>query len=437
MMSIHEAIFSTLRQPLLGILYLLLTLQMALLFGSYRAGRSRLFRYGCLLHLLISFLVLWFPFIDIDLNYYYTHKPIPLPEARSSFTLLPVWTMFLYEAVSALILLWAFWNMHCWRKEHPTSQSIKETMDLLPAGIAFGKKDGTVVLSNLAMNRISRAVSGKSLSDLNAFQKALKEAEKDRAGQIALEDGSGIWQISSETSVVDDQSYTEMIATDITEQALIAEELEEKNRKLRDIRMRLDIYNRQAARIIIAQELLTARMAVHNEVGNVLLESRRYLKNPASFDEEKLLQALKNTNTYLLREYEQDNTERDCLSDAVEMAEAIGVDILIQGTVPVNDPYRSILASAIGECASNTVKHADGDRLSVKISTEEDEVIYILKSNGENPKEAIHESGGLMSLRCLVENEGGSMNTEISPEFTLTIHLPVSLVKDVQLKIRQ
>ena len=433
-MTIHEAIFSTVRQPLLGILYMLITLQMTMLFGSFRTGRSRLFRVGCLMHLLVSFLLLWFPFMDIDSNKYYTHAPIPLPEARSPFTSLPVWTMFLYEAVSALILLWAFRDMYCWQKEHPTSQSIKETMDLLPAGIAFGKGDGTVVLSNLAMNRISRAVSGKSLSDLNAFQKAVKDAEKDRAGQIALEDGSSIWQISSETSVVDDQSYTEMIATDITEQALIAEELEEKNRKLRDIRMRLDIYNRQAARIIIAQELLTARMAVHNEVGNVLLESRRYLKNPASFDEEKLLQALKNTNTYLLREYEQDNTERDCLSDAVEMAEAIGVDMLIQGTVPANDPYRSILASAIGECASNTVKHADGDRLSVKISTEYDEVIYILKSNGENPKEAIHESGGLMSLRCLVENEGGSMNTEISPEFTLTIHLPVSLVKDVQLK---
>ena len=35
----------------------------------------------------------------------------------------------------------------------------------------------------------------------------------------------------------------------------LAKELKEKNRKLRDIHLRLEIYNRQADRIVIAQEL--------------------------------------------------------------------------------------------------------------------------------------------------------------------------------------
>ena len=425
-MTIHEAIFSTVRQPLLGILYLLLTLQMALLIAAFRAKRSLRFRLVCLLHTLISSVCLWFPFMDIDSNPFRTDVLTALPLARSAFTALPVWTLFLYEAVTVILLAAAYRNMRRWRQGHLTSYSIKETMDLLPAGIAFGKADGTVVLSNLAMNRLSQAVAEKSLTDLNAFREAIEtpaEGEEKAESQITLPDGSGVWQISSSPLQVDGEPCIQLTAADITEQAAILQELEDKNRTLRDIRMRLDIYNKQAERIIIAQELLTARMAVHSEVGNVLLESRHYLADPQSFDEDKLLRALKNTNTYLLREYERDDTARDPLTDAVEMAEAIGVDILISGPVPAEDPYRSILAAAIGECASNAVKHANGDRLSVTIRNQDAQFIFILESNGEPPQEAIRETGGLLSLRTLVENHDGMMETTVSPGFTLTIRL--------------
>ena len=383
-MTIHEAIFSTVRQPLLGVLYLLLTMQMALLFAAFRDGRSFRFRFACLLHLLLSFLFLWFPFMDIDSNIFRTDAPIPLPAARSAFTALPVWTLFLYEALTALILLAVLRNVFRWRKDHPTSYSIKETMDLLPAGIAFARPEGTVVFSNLAANAISRALTGRAMTDLLTFEKAAGTET-----QVELPDGSAVWQLKRSELDADGTPYIQLTATDITEQAGITRELEEKNRKLRDIHLRLDIYNKQADRIIIAQELLTARMAVHNELGNILLESRHYLTNPSSFDEKKLLQALKNTNTYLLREYEEDDTERDPLTDAVEMAEAIGVDVLISGQAPANDPYRSVLAAAINESASNAVKHANGDRLFATIRNSDTEITYILESNGVQPREAI------------------------------------------------
>ena len=422
-MTIHEAIFSTIRQPLLGLLYLLLTAQMALLFAAFRDGRSFRFRFACLLHVLLSFLCLWFPFMDIDSNVFRTDAPIPLPAARSAFTALPVWTLFLYEALTALILLAVLRNVLRWRKVHPTSRSIKETMDLLPAGIAFARPDGTVVFSNLAANALSRALTGKALIDLSAFRNAAGVTPT----QLPLPDGSAVWQLSDNPLDVDGSPYIQLTATDITEQAAIMKDLAEKNKKLRDIHLRLDIYNRQADRIIIAQELLTARMAVHNEVGNVLLESRHYLTNPSSFDEKKLLQALKNTNAYLLRDYEEDDTARDPLTDAVEMAEAIGIDVLISGQAPAKEPYRSVLAAAINECASNAVKHANGDRLFATIRNFDLEVTYTLETNGASPREAIRESGGLLSLRTLAEKYGGAMETAVSPGFTLTIRLPQGL----------
>ncbi|MGX8704336.1 MAG: hypothetical protein ACSW8H_07800, partial [bacterium] len=288
-----------------------------------------------------------------------------------------------------------------------------------------GTGEATETAFSVRQGKAKSATMEGNASPVSAFSVRQGEASTcpHSLTQVALPDGSGIWQVAAENLDVEGEPFVEIVATDITEQAAFARELEEKNERLRDMHRRLDLYNRQADRIIIAQELLTARMAVHNEVGNVLLESRHYLKEPASFDEEKLLQALKNTNTYLLREYEEDDTVRDALADALEMAEAIGVDVDITGVIPEGDPARKILAAAIGECASNTVKHAGGDRLRVEIYNDGG-FVYILSSNGKQPEGEIRETGGLLSLRLLVENEGGAMQETILPEFTLRIFLP-------------
>ena len=421
-MTIHEALFSPIRLPLLGVLYLLLTVQMALLFSAFRDGRTPRFRYTCLLHALLSFVCIWLPFMDIDSNHFRTDAPIQLPAARSAFTALPVWTLFMYEMLTALIVLAAFRNMLRWQKQHPTFDSIKETMDLLPVGIAFARPEGTVVFSNLAANTLCRALTGKVMTDLSTFREGI--GAREPAAQFLLPDGSAVWQIVSEPLEVESETFIGMTATDITEQAAITKELEEKNKKLRDIHLRLDIYNKQADRIIIAQELLTARMTVHNELGSVLLESRHYLNEPVDIDEVILLQALKNTNAYLLREYEEDDTARDALTDALETAEAIGVEVKVAGILPEAEPQRGILAAAIIECATNTVKHANGDALSVGIRHTGERLLYTFQNNGLLPKNEISESGGLLSLRSLVEKAGGTMRIDRTPQMELTITLP-------------
>ena len=423
-MTIHEALFSPARELLMPAVLLLLCLQMILIFASVRDGRSRALRGLYFLHFLVSFLFLYFPLFDLS-----RERTIlatgsgTLPAPLAVFRGWPVTVMILYGILTAGILAAAFGDLFRYRRNHPTFDSIKETMDLLPAGIAFGKPDGTVVFSNLAMNRLFRGLTGKRLTDLNAFRDP-GGAAPESVRQVTLPDGSAVWQVAAEPLDVDGEKYLQLTATDITAQAAVTAELQEKNKTLRDIHMRLDLYNKQADRIVIAQELLTARMAVHNEVGNVLLESRHYLKDPSSFDEGTLLQALKNTNTYLLREYEADDSAGDPLAEALETAEAIGVDVSITGVIPPEGPARTVLAAAVGECATNTVKHADGDRLSVEIRKTGTETVFTLRNNGEQPGKAVRESGGLLSLRSLAEKEGGTMRISASPDFELTIRLP-------------
>ena len=422
-MTIHEALFSSAGEPLMTILLLILTGQLILIFASFRDGRSSRVKLLKLLQFALGFAVFYLPMLDICWVHDHTNESRARPAILAAFGSLPIIVMILVEILFSVILLVSFRDLIRYRNHHPTAKSVKETMDLLPAGIAFARPDGTVVFSNLAVSRLSRALTGKAFTDLEAFRTG---TAAESGAQITLPDASAVWQLARETLDVDGEAYVQLTATDITEQAAFTRQLEEKNAKLRDIHMRLNLYNRQADRIIIAQELLTARMAVHNEVGNVLLESRHYLTDPAAFDEEKLLQALKNTNTYLLREVEEDDTARDALAEALETAEAIGVDVAISGMIPAKDPFRGILAAAVSECASNAVKHANGDALSVTIQSTDTEISCVLRSNGGAPELPIRKTGGLKSLRTLVEKEKGTMETAVSPAVTVTIRLPVS-----------
>ena len=428
-MTFHEVFYTAPGGVIMMVCLTLLTLQMALLFASSHDRRSPLVRSLHLLLSMVIFISFFLPMLDYCwVDIYPDGSPSALLLA---FEALPPYVMISFEVLMAVVIFAEYRDLLRYKREHPSFESIKETMDLLPAGLAFAKPCGTVVFSNLAMNELSFTLTGNRLNDLESFRSTLSGSEgsgidssQHNEVQVASPDGSATWQLQEELLEMEGKPYTQLTATDITEQASITRELERNNKRLRDIHMRLDIYNKQAARIIIAQELLTARVAVHNEVGQVLLESRHYLNEPSSFNEEKLLQALKNTNTYLLKEYEEDDTLRDPLADALEMADAIGVDADITGIIPADDPYRTILAAAISECAANTVKHANGDQLSVDISKTGTDIVYILKNNGEQPTEAIRESGGLLSLRSIVEQEGGMMHTEISPEYRLTIRLP-------------
>lgn len=400
---------------------LLLTLQTALVIASFRTKRSYRIRILHALHFLISFALLYVPLKIFIVNVRWPDQAEQLPDFFLKCEKLPASLFILYEILTLAILTAGYLELYRYRKGHLDAGCIKETMDLLPVGIAFGKADGTVFFRNLVLNDLSYSLTGKGITNLLEFLRNMN-GEQDNP-QTTLRSNDHVWQISSEELQTDEGSVIQLTASDITKQDAITRELEEKNQKLRDIHMRLDIYNKQADRIIIAQELLTARMAVHSEVGNVLLESRHYLKNPSSVDEQLLLQALKNTNTYLLREYEEDDTVRDPLADALEMAEAIGVEVTITGVIPAEDPFRSILAAAISECATNTVKHAGGDRLQVDLRNDGPGIICILQNNGIQPGGKIRESGGLLTLRSLVEKENGIMQIESVPCFRLMITL--------------
>ena len=94
-----------------------------------------------------------------------------------------------------------------------------------------------------------------------------------------------------------------------------------------------------------------------------------------------------------------------------------------RGRLPESADHRAILADAIRECAANTVKHARGDSLTVEISGGEGSQVIFITNSGEPPAAPIAESGGLLSLRRRIEEQGGRISVQSLPFFSLTIYL--------------
>lgn len=372
----------------------------------------------------IQFVILFsFFFLLLDGIFHYGEPEYPRTwhAPTAAFCSIPALLIIAYEALSFPYLVWEFYVRRRFRETNLTPGSIKETVDLLPAGIAFAREDGSTVLVNLTMQEIANTLTGKLLTDLHPLMEVAKSKGMDK---VVYPDGSRVWQFTQDVITEKNQPYVQMTATDVTAQVRIQEDLRGKNQKLQEIKRRLEIYNRQAERIIISRELLNARMQVHNETGHVLLVSRHYMDHPSAIDEEALLNTLKVTNAHLLKEFEEDDTERDLLAEAIEMARAIGVTVSITGRIPEDGEGRTILAAAVSECATNTKKHADGDLLRVNVKEQGGELCFGLTGNGQPTKKPASESGGLLSLRTLVEKAGGSMEVMESPEFTIQIRVP-------------
>ena len=106
-------------------------------------------------------------------------------------------------------------------------------------------------------------------------------------------------------------------------------------------------------------------------------------------------------------------------------APAIGVTIDRRGVFPAEGTEAARLAeTAVHECLTNLVRHADGTHLEVIGTMEADGWHICCRNDGAVPTGPIVEGGGLTLLRAQVEAAGGAMRVDHAPRFLLTLVLP-------------
>lgn len=308
-----------------------------------------------------------------------------------------------------------------YRTDNVTPDSIQQAIDALPDGISISSKDGLVRLSNLKINTLSRALTGKVLTNAELFWDAVIKNGKEQGGSFLVDlPDNEVWLFTKEDLRIDDANYDQITSMNVTERYKIIRELEEKHGHLQDIRRRMKEVSDLSGGMFIAQEEADARAALHNQLGQVLLMGRYYINHQDITDPKMVYAATRQMNQFLLGEAKEPyQGEEDSIVQAVSMAGSIGIKVVMNGPTPENNDVRKILSKAITECAANTIKHAEGNTVTVNMSVDNGRTFISITNNGKPPKGEITESGGLLLLRRDVENLGGSVQIESEPEFNL------------------
>ena len=319
------------------------------------------------------------------------------------------------------------------RKKAITPSAIKESLDHLETGLCFTQPNGLVMLTNHRMNELSHVIFGKAIQNANLFWKALSsEQPVETVTRIAfgeqpefrLPDGT-IWTFHHETL----KGAVQITAADTTHQHQLVDELQSKHCELQEMNARIRSYGDKVDEYVIARERLETRVNLHGFLGQALLMTRHYLQyengNPR-----KIIDIWQRNIDVLRLETEPQQTA-DSMTSLQKAANAIGMQVHVNGHLPENAQTRKLIAAMGAETLTNAVRHAGAKQLWINV--EETETAYVIRytNDGTAPEGPIAEGGGLSTVRRKIEAAGGEISIETKPQFVLTIIFQKGVTMDV------
>ncbi|MBE5870570.1 MAG: hypothetical protein E7294_04840 [Lachnospiraceae bacterium] len=341
-----------------------------------------------------------------------------------------------------LLIVSFLWGMIGWLKvgevvqKQLTAYSLRQGLNQMPDGICFGTTDGIPLLVNEKMQAICHEAFGSGVLDTEYLKTLLIEGRISKNCEILrkednvnvllrLSDGS-VWDFRRVYMKYGRRQIKEYVAYNVTQTYEKGREIEKRNAHLASLNESLREYNRNLDLVTREQEILAAKIKIHDEVGKTLLAFRAYLAQPKEERErqrEELISMWRFTIALLRREAAAQKKD-DRMEALLQAAQAVDVRLQLDGELPASAKLSNVIFIAIHECLTNTVKHTDGDFLRITIREEATRLITEITNNGTPPREPVTESGGLGSLRKTVELNGGQMQILCLAHFVLRIELP-------------
>lgn len=342
------------------------------------------------------------------------------------FGQLPVW-MVVAELIAMFIVIgYTVKNISIWEKNHITPRSLKEATDLMQDGLCYYNEIGLAHLVNRKMEQLSMALTGSYMNDACEFWDRLYFGRLEE-GNLSIRGGDtpmvmladGMVYSFIKTKLNFEEGIYEIFATEITSLYDITKSYRESNARLTEMNKRLRAMGEGINRMVIDKEVLEAKIRIHDNLGAMLLASRRYLAHPTPEDRQEIADAW-TQNVDLLR-HERAETEADDYELLYETAEDVGLTLEVEGELPEEYPIKRLVATAMHECMTNTIRHAKGDRLYIHVTEKAGGCVVEFRNNGDPPDGELSESGGLGSLRRLADECGAGMTVESTPEFVLRL----------------
>ena len=293
-----------------------------------------------------------------------------LPETAARVIGVPVWV---YSVCEPLMLAMSVSAMVLGRRadrRHISNMSVKESFDNLPSGICFYETSGILRLVNVKINDLCVEITGKPLLNGAEFWKTLAEdapiAPNERVGtgetpMIKTENGK-VYSFNRTEHAVDGEAVFEIVvATDITRRYRLSEDLACKNEELAAFNQRMREYGEKIQELTAERETLNAKIRIHDELGKLLLSTRKSLSEDLTPEQKRELLSAWKTDLLAMGSARSEKVT-DTYSGLYAAAKSVGVTLKITGRKPEEKQLKKIVVTAAIECITNTVKHANQRR---------------------------------------------------------------------------
>lgn len=312
-----------------------------------------------------------------------------------------------------------------------TATSVKQSVDDLPLAICFGSNDGHPILVNRHMRDICIELTDCELQNIydlwrllsqDIFLEGIKRIRLGEKPIITLQN-SRTWSFSKTDLNIKGSSVIQIKASDITQLYELSLKMEEKNAELAEINKRLERLKENITEATRNEEILYAKIKIHDDIGRALLSSSLYLSQGAGNPKDLLEQW--NVNVMLLANQQEPEAKTNVFERLDNAAKAIGVRLVIDGDIPTSDTDTcSLIAMAAQECLTNAVRHADSNELYIQLSSHINHYVARFTNNGKKPSGPIREGSGLSGLRRHVELRRCTLHIESVPIFRMTLVIP-------------
>ncbi len=300
-----------------------------------------------------------------------------------------------------------------------TRTSIKESIDNLPMGLSFSTKSGMVFLSNRFMNNLCHKITGRELQDAEYFWEEIKR-KGQKASIIKINDEE-TWSFTRHSIKINRTDGVQITAVNITQLDELRSQLKNKNIDFVKMNTRLREYSENLAVIKSKEERLATKAQLHNELGYILLATRKAMANKEMSKEEgqSVLSLWKQNINVLLSG--KGIKEKNAFEELMQSAYDIGIKLHLHGDLPQENIIKNLILTATIEALNNAVCHGEATELNLIIKEKESDYIIELTNDGIMPEGEIVEGGGLSALRKKIEEQGGTMEIDIEPIFKLRI----------------
>ncbi len=320
------------------------------------------------------------------------------------------------------------------------NKDIKESLDNLPTGIIVAKENGVILLANKKMYDLYFQLSGKILQSIYSFLDFLNGKiintdnviflKNTKVPTIIFEDNQ-IYSFMLKEIYLNDKKHLQLTASNVTELYNLNQKLIEKNNELKNARIKILKTKKQLKKIINKNEIVDAKMKIHQTMGTNLATIKHYLYT-GSGNINKSLYMWNSTFNILENMNEENLTDDKGFDSFIKAANDMGIKVFLTGNLPDDANIIKIIIHIGKECLINAVLHAKADAMFFNVETYDDSYTIEISNNGENPinktKDEIKSGGGFMSIQKQLNHINGRFEVNTDPTFSLKLYLPKATI---------